>query len=102
MMIMIIRTNRLHITRIFLPPLALFALSLGLLSAVASAGGDTVAPPPPYGPLPTARQVRNQAMEFYGFLHFTVNTFTDREWGLGGEAESVFNPTAFEIGRAHV
>ena len=96
MMIMIIRTNRLHITRISLPPLALFALSLGLISAAASADGDTVTLPPPYGPLPTAGQVRNQGMEFYGFLHFTVNTFTDREWGLGGEAESVFNPTAFD------
>lgn len=52
--------------------------------------------PAPYGPLPSERQLRWHEMEFYGFLHFTVNTFTDREWGNGDESEKLFNPTDFD------
>lgn len=42
--------------------------------------------------VPHERQIRFQQLEFYAFIHFTVNTFTDREWGDGSESPSIFDP----------
>ena len=42
--------------------------------------------------LPSPRQLAFQQLEFYAFIHFTVNTFTGLEWGDGTEPESIFNP----------
>jgi len=42
--------------------------------------------------IPSERQLRHQELEFYSFVHFTVNTFTDKEWGDGTEDPAIFNP----------
>ena len=46
--------------------------------------------------VPSARQIAYENMEFFCFIHFTVNTFTGSEWGDGTEPESIFNPTELD------
>ena len=45
---------------------------------------------------PSPRQIAYQQMEFNGFIHFTVNTFTGKEWGTGKESPAIFNPTELD------
>jgi alpha-L-fucosidase len=47
-------------------------------------------------PLPSRQQVAWQRDEFAIFLHFGVNTFTDREWGDGTENPAIFAPAALD------
>lgn len=69
--------------------------------ALASAGvflscGQSALPPAPYGAVPSAHQLRWQQLEYYMFVHFGPNTFTDVEWGDGKEDPRVFNPTGLD------
>jgi len=52
--------------------------------------------PEPYGTLPSPRQINHENMEMYAFLHFNMNTFTNKEWGFGDESPALFNPTDFD------
>ncbi len=74
----------------------LMSIAVVSLLTLSSSFGASVEPPTPYGVLPSERQQKWHELEFYGFVHFTVNTFTDKEWGYGDESAEIFNPTDFD------
>ncbi len=47
-------------------------------------------------PLPGKAQLQWHDMDFYFFMHFGPNTFTDLEWGKGNEQEEIFNPSQLD------
>ena len=47
-------------------------------------------------PIPSDRQKIWQEMEYYAFIHFNMNTFTNKEWGYGDESPSTFNPISLD------
>ncbi|KPK86154.1 MAG: glycoside hydrolase family 29 [Bacteroides sp. SM23_62_1] len=61
-----------------------------------SSSCNNTPPPEPYGPIPSERQIAWHEMEFYAFVHFNMNTFTDKEWGFGDESPEMFNPTELD------
>ena len=47
----------------------------------------------PYGAIPTQDQLTWQDMDMYAFIHYSMNTYTDQEWGFGNEDPALFNPS---------
>ena len=48
---------------------------------------------------PSHRQLAWQELEFTCFIHYGMNSFTDRHWGTGRESPSLFNPSAQDCGQ---
>lgn len=46
--------------------------------------------------VPSPQHLAWQRGEVIGFVHFGINTFTDREWGTGTESPALFNPSALD------
>ena len=70
--------------------LLVIGLTMSLLSC------KQTPPPEPFGSLPSDSQIAWHEMEFNAFIHFNMNTFTDMEWGTGGESPKQFNPTELD------
>jgi len=67
-----------------------------LLSAVMVALSRAQAPPTPYLTTPTQRQLDWHRLEYYAFVHFGPNTFTNEEWGKSQSPPDVFQPTSLD------
>ena len=68
----------------------LFLLPLSLTS-------QTVTPPAPFGAVPSERQLQWHKLKYYAFIHFSPNTFTNKEWGYGDESPKIFDPTELDV-----
>ena len=53
--------------------------------------------PEPVNPIPTKQQIDWQDMEMYAFLHYSLNTYTDQEWGFGNEDPQLFSPSDLDV-----
>jgi alpha-L-fucosidase len=69
-----------------------FCLIVFVLYRVVAAGQDIKT----MTPLPTRQQLAWHETEYYLFVHFGPNTFTDKEWGEGTEPETIFNPAQLD------
>lgn len=70
-------------------------LSMGAMACMLTACNQAKAPEA-FGPCPNEDQIRWQEMEYYAFIHFSMNTFTDIEWGYGDVDPKRFNPSAVD------
>lgn len=61
-----------------------------------SCNSKEVTPPEPVYPIPSESQLAWHDLEYYAFVHFNMNTFSDMEWGMGDESPEQFNPTELD------
>ena len=67
-----------------------------LIAMLTMQANGQVRKPTPCGPVPTENQLRWQDMEMYAFIHYSLNTYTDQEWGFGNEDPKLFNPSLLD------
>ena len=64
--------------------------------AVPGLARHCAAAPAAYGATTSRRQRAWHRRERYAFIHFSINTFTGKEWSYGDESPALFDPTDFD------
>jgi alpha-L-fucosidase len=82
-------------TRLLLLPVTLAAIGCVEKTGPVLGPPTTLPLPDAVEPVPSPAQLAWQTQEISAFLHFGMNTFTDKEQGDGSESPTLFNPTAF-------
>ncbi|MEQ8472576.1 MAG: alpha-L-fucosidase [Marinoscillum sp.] len=72
-------------------------LGLAILVLAQTSCQKKVKAPNPVGPIPSEEQFAWHEMELNAFIHFTINTFTDKEWGYGDESPKLFDPAKLDV-----
>lgn len=67
-----------------------------ILFAAATLLFSQTSAPQPYGAVPSKQHLEWHKMEYYAFIHFSINTFTNKEWGEGTELVNDFNPAQLD------
>jgi alpha-L-fucosidase len=75
----------------------LFKILVASFLVASCAEKKNVTPPKAVMPVPNEAQLAWHEMEMNAFIHFTINTFTDKEWGFGDESPSLFNPSELNV-----